>query len=169
MVPASLAVGRLWPSDETFTHVVRAFWLDALQSAKALVRRNIQAAETSDKAMKEALLTVIAWHSHAIDGTDGIPSFEGHLLSEFDDPRTAVALRRACSAFDVTNSWRRLTELTQLFGECASELARLHGYAYPSDLETRVLRAIDPFHRGDGLTDRYGPHGRMDHRLTVSR
>lgn len=165
MVPASLAVGRQGPSDETFTHVVRAFWLDALRSAKALVRRNRQVAEASDRAMKEALLTVIAWHSQVIDGTDGIPSFEWCLLSEVDDPRTAVALRRACAGFDVTNSWRWLTETTQLFGEFASELARLHGYTYPSDLETRVLRAIDPFRRGDGLPDRYGPHGRMEHSL----
>lgn len=115
--------------------------------------------------MKEALLMVISWHSHAIDGTDGIPSFEERLLSELDDPRTAAALRRACTSFAVTNSWRSLTEITQLFGEFASELARLRGYAYPSDLETRVLRAIDPFRRGDGLTDRYGPHGRIEHPL----
>lgn len=150
--------GRRWPSDEAFTHLVRAFWLDALRSAKALVRRDFQVAEMSDRAMKEALLTVIAWHSHAIDGLDT-------FVSELDDPRTAVALRRACAAFDITNSWRPLTEITQLFGELASELARLHRYTYPTDLETRVLRAIDPFRRGDGLTDRYGPHARIEHPL----
>lgn len=150
--------GHRWLSDETFTQVVRAFWLDALRSAKALVRRNVQMAETSDRAMKEALLMVIAWHNHAGDGIND-------LMYELDDPRTAVALRRACAAFDVTNSWRLLTEIAELFGELALELARLHGYAYPFDLETRVLRAIDPFRRGDGLTDRYGPHGRVEHPL----
>jgi len=154
MSPAFSAALREWPSDAAFSRLVRAFWLGALRFAKALVRRDIQAAEANDRALKQALLTVHAWHHHAACGTDGMMSFEQRLLSQLDDPRATLTLRRASAAVDVANGWRLLTEIVQLFGELASELARLHGYAYPFDVETRVLRAIDPFRRRSGLTER---------------
>ena len=101
------------------------------------------ALETVDNQLKQCLLTMVEWHSLAVNPELGDTWYGGRHIQDWADRRWLPPLRQAWSRFEVAEAWDALFITLGLFSEVASETGRLLGYKYPAGDELRVRGWIE--------------------------
>jgi molybdopterin-guanine dinucleotide biosynthesis protein A len=121
-LPASDGAAQL---DELATD----FWGRAIRAARLLRRGEVyRAIACLDGPMKAGLVTLMAWHAHAVDpSTEARP--DGRHLERWADPGALSALERAYAHYDVRDVARALWETIDLFQLLEEETARRLGLA----------------------------------------
>jgi hypothetical protein len=98
---------------------------------------------TVDHQVKQCLLTMVEWHSKAVNPGLADTWYGGRHVENWADPRWLPPLRQAWSRFDVAEAWEALFMTLGLFSDVASETGRLLGYEYPVGNELRVRGWIE--------------------------
>jgi aminoglycoside 6-adenylyltransferase len=145
-IASSAAPGssRRLPSEEVYLNTVHSALGLSLWESKQLVRGELwMALETVDHQVKECLLTMIEWHSMAINPGLFDTWYGARHLQNWADQRWLPSLRPAWAHFDITDAWDALFATFGLFSEVATETGRLLGYKYPADDELRVRDWIE--------------------------
>lgn len=115
-----------------------------LWESKQLVRGELwMALETVDHQVKECLLTLIQWHSIAVNPELKDSWYGGRHIQDWADARWSVSLRHVWSRFDVSEAWDALFATLDLLSDVSTETARVLGYRYPADEELRVRGWVD--------------------------
>jgi hypothetical protein len=118
-----------------------------LWESKQLVRGELwMALETVDHQVKKCLLTMIEWHSIAVNPELNDSWYGGRHIQDWADARWSASLRHAWSRFDVSEAWDALFATLDLLSDVATETARVLGYRYPADEELRVRGWVEARH-----------------------
>lgn len=135
---------RRLPPEEVYLNTVRSALGLILWESKQLVRGELwMALETIDHQVKECLLTMIEWHSMAVNPGLSDTWYGARHMQDWADQRWLAPLRRAWPHLDIAEAWDALFVTLGLFSEVATETGRLLGYKYPADDELRVRGWIE--------------------------
>jgi aminoglycoside 6-adenylyltransferase len=141
------------PAEEVYLNTVYSALGLLLWESKQLVRGELwMGLETVDYQVKQCLLTMMEWHSLAVNPELGDTWYGGRHIEDWADHRWLPPLRQARSRFDLAEAWDALFVTLGLFSDVASETGRLLGYNYPSGDELRVrgwIEARQGASRGD--------------------
>jgi aminoglycoside 6-adenylyltransferase len=138
------------PTEGVFREVVVDFWYHAVWTAKRVARGELwRAIECCDGYMKRRLIRMMAWHVGATRGWETDTWFGGRFLERWGNPTVLRAMRTAFAQYEADDIGRALRATMDLFGGLAVDVARLLGYAYPSDIEQRARMLVD---HGPSLT-----------------
>lgn len=146
------------PTEEAYINTVNSALGLILWESKQLVRGELwMALETVDHEVKECLLSMVEWHSMAVNPELGDTWYGGRHVQDWAAQHWLPPLRQAWSRFDVAEAWDALFVTLGLFSEVATETGRLLGYKYPAGDERRVRgwiearRAVAPGDRRPGV------------------
>ena len=132
------------PSEQVYLNTVHSALGLMLWESKQLVRGELwMALETVDHQVKQCLLTMIEWHSLAVDPGLSDTWYGARHMEDWADRRWLLPLRQAWPHLDREEAWDSLFVTLGLFSEVATETGRLLGYQYPADDELRVRGWID--------------------------
>ncbi len=128
------------PNADQFTALLHNVWLDALRAAKFIRRGDLWRAKHScDSDLKQHLLTLLEWHTHAIDPTRDV-WHDGRFIDEWGDPRVLARLPHVFARYDADDLWRALFATVDLMRWLSVEIADRLGYAYPLDVYRQLAR-----------------------------
>jgi aminoglycoside 6-adenylyltransferase len=137
-------VTRRLPTEDDYLNTVHSALGLLLWESKQLVRGELwMALETVDHQVKQRLLTMVEWHSMAVNPELGDTWYGGRHVEEWADDRWLSRLGGAWSGFDVVQAWNALFTTLGLFSDVATETGRLLGYAYPAGDELNVRGWIE--------------------------
>jgi hypothetical protein len=135
---------RRLPSEEVYLNTVHSALGLILWESKQLVRGELwMALETVDHQVKECLLTMIEWHSMAVNPELSDTWYGARHMQDWADRRWLPSLRQAWAHLDVAEAWDALFVTLELFSEVATETGLLLGYKYPADDELSVRGWIE--------------------------
>jgi aminoglycoside 6-adenylyltransferase len=138
------------PDSAALTELASDFWYHALWTARKLRRGEVfTAIECLDAYLKARLVTLMEWHTRAVD-----PSVDtwhgGRFLERWADPGALAALESAYAHYDVRDVARALWATIDVFQGLEEETARRLGLELEldhGDLRRRVAEVVpDPRH-----------------------
>jgi Streptomycin adenylyltransferase len=136
--PVAAAAPRI-PTQESYLNAVYSFFGLILWESKQLARHELwMALETVDQQVKQCLLKMMEWHSHATDSERGDTWYGGRRVDKWSDPRWLTALPQTWPPYGVEGGWDALLATLELFSQVAKETAQSLGHRYPVDEELRV-------------------------------
>ena len=136
------------PSQADVGQLAADFWYHALWTAKKLRRGEVfTAIDCLDGYMKSRLVTLLEWHTLALD--QSVDTWHGgRFLERWADPGALSALERAFAHYDVRDVARALWETIDLFQGLEEETARrleLEVELDHADLRRRIAEVVpDP-------------------------
>jgi hypothetical protein len=132
-------VAAVLPTRDSYLNTVYSLFGLALWESKQLVRNELwMALGTVDHQVKQCLLTMIEWHSHATSPERGDTWYGGRRVQEWADTRWTAAIPQTWPSHDLEGAWTALLASLDLFSQMAQETGRSLGYQYPVDDELRV-------------------------------
>jgi hypothetical protein len=124
------------PSRDEFAWVVKEFWGAADRAVRKLGRGDLfEAKRITDIGLKNQLVTMLAWHTHAREGWNTALPVHGRYLDTWADPRAVVALRGCYAHYYVADVKRALCATMDLFRWVATETAACLSYDYPAQMD----------------------------------
>lgn len=111
------------PTSEEYTQTLEAFWFDAIQLAKYLLRSELWRAKHLDWQLKQGLLEMMGWHARLVRGETHFTTREGKRLKQWTDPETYTSLMTVFGRFYPADSWRALEDTIKRFNSLSSEVA----------------------------------------------
>jgi aminoglycoside 6-adenylyltransferase len=99
--------------------------------------------------MKELLLKLIEWHTHASNGWDYDTWHRGSFLEEWASPRIIESLQNVYAHYNENDAWDALNETINLFRTLSSEFAGLLDYQYPADIDNCITKLINSIRIAD--------------------
>ncbi|MGH3147011.1 MAG: aminoglycoside 6-adenylyltransferase, partial [Rubrobacter sp.] len=145
------------PDESTYLTVVTDFFSDAPYVAKYLWRDELLPAKWAlDVDMKQNYLhPMLEWRA-GCDYAWSLP--EGHLgrgLKKRLPPEIWKALEGTYAGADIADNWEALFQTMALFRRVATHVAEELGYAYPRELDRRVVEYVWSIKGLDRRTARY--------------
>jgi aminoglycoside 6-adenylyltransferase len=141
------------PDADALKQLSADFWYHALWTAKKLRRGEVfTALQCLDGYLKERLVTMLEWHTRALDPSADV-WHQGRFLERWADPGALAALERAYAHYDLRDVARALWETIDLWQGLEDEVARRLGldtgldYA---DLRRRVAEVVPDVRHGSG-------------------
>jgi len=120
------------PTAEQYHQTLKAFWMNAYQLARYLLRDELWRAKHYDWQLKQHLLAVMGWHALLVRGQEHFTTFEGKRLKEWTDPDTYISLMTIFGRFYPADSWRALEDTFKRFTRLSEEVAQaLHTDHHP--------------------------------------
>ena len=128
------------PMEAEFSALVSRVLLGALRAAGMLKRGELWwAKQQCDCELKHCLLAMLEWHARATLGADRDTWHDGRFLEEWAAPRAVEALPATFGRYDAEDVWRALHATLDLFRRLALELAAALRYAYPTQVDARIV------------------------------
>jgi aminoglycoside 6-adenylyltransferase len=127
------------PTRREFSHCVNEFWFEAYHIPKYLKRGDLWPVKFRAWAAKSQLIRMIEWHERARHNWDYRTHPLGKQMESWVAPETWRSLHQCFGHFDAEDSWDAMFETFKLFGRVARETAKLLAYAYPEEVEKRVV------------------------------
>ena len=129
------------PTETEYQEIVESFFLDATYAAKFIWRDDLMAAKhLLDYAMKQqSLRLMLEWHMEIDHHWSIKPGPYGRRLKRWLRADLWDELEDSYTGADLEANWDALFKTIDLFRKVASEVGEHLGYAYPSDLEARVI------------------------------
>lgn len=112
------------PTSEDYEQTLEAFWFDAIQLAKYLLRGELWRAKHVDWRLKQGLLEMMGWHALLARGQEHFTTSEGKRLQEWTDPDTYISLMTVFGRFYPADSWRALEDTLKRFNALSAEVAQ---------------------------------------------
>ena len=139
------------PTAKAYRTVIDDFFNDALYVAKYLWRDDLLPAKYSlDNVMKlECLRQMLEWRMEIAQGWSVKPGANGRGLKRHVEPAIWAALERTYVGAGRAENWDALFQTIELFRSVAVEVGDQLGYAYPYDMEQRVLAYLQKVQRFD--------------------
>jgi aminoglycoside 6-adenylyltransferase len=133
---------RLAPPDEaTFLTNVNDFFIGVPYVAKCLLRDEVLPAKWClDYDMRYVyLLPMLEWRMECDHDWKISPGVNGKGLKRYLPPELWVELEDTYAGAGIEENWQSLFRMISLFRRVGHEVAARLGYAYPEELDTRVI------------------------------
>jgi aminoglycoside 6-adenylyltransferase len=132
------------PSQAEYDAMIESFFLDCIYTAKYLWRDDVMAAKhLLDYYIKQDYLRpMLEWRSEIDHGWSVKPGPFGRRLKQWLRPDLWEALANTYAGAELDENWQALFRTVELFRRVAVEVGGYLGYAYPHDLERRVIAYI---------------------------
>jgi aminoglycoside 6-adenylyltransferase len=129
------------PSQEVYQNMIEELFLDATYVAKLLWRDDLMAAKhiLDDLMKQEYLLPMLEWRVEIDHNWSVKPGPYGRRLKGWLRPDLWAELESTYTAADIAANWDALYKIIALMRRVAIEVGQNLGYAYPQDLEMRVI------------------------------
>jgi aminoglycoside 6-adenylyltransferase len=135
----SSRVPYLPPTQQEFHDVISDFLYHCIWTAKHLRRGELWwAKECCDSHLKRLLLTMVEWHSRAVQGWNYDTWFRGRFLEKWADPRVCEGLRDAFAHYDEKDVNCALLATMELFRWLATETGEKLEYPYLAEADEKV-------------------------------
>jgi aminoglycoside 6-adenylyltransferase len=144
-----------WPPDAAaFGQLASDFWYHALWTAKKLRRGEVfTAIQCLDGYLKDRLVTLLEWHTRAVDPSADV-WHNGRFLERWADAGALAALERAFAHYDLRDVARALWETIDLWQGLEEETARRLGLETEldhADLRRRIAAVVPDVRSGRAL------------------
>ncbi|MBU7046952.1 MAG: aminoglycoside 6-adenylyltransferase, partial [Theionarchaea archaeon] len=127
------------PTEQEFHEVISDFLYHCIWTAKHLRRGELWwAKECCDSHLKGLLLTMVEWHSRALQGSNYDTWFRGRFLETWADPRVLKGLKDAFAYYDEKDVKRALDATMELFRWLARETGEKLEYSYLDEADEKV-------------------------------
>lgn len=127
------------PTQAEFLNVVNDFWFHAVWTTKKLRRGELWTAKLClDSHMKNLVLKMMEWHTHAVGPRNYDTWFNGRFVEEWADPHALEDLRYAFAYYDANDLARALGTTMDLFRALATETAAQFTYPYPFGTDAQI-------------------------------
>lgn len=127
------------PTQAEFTNLVNDFWYHAVWTAKKLRRGELWTAlQCCDGYMKQRLVRMLEWHTHAISSGNHDTWFNGRFVEQWADPKLLPQMREAFAHYTEQDTARALQATMDLFRLVATETAVQLSYEYPEKSDAAV-------------------------------
>lgn len=127
------------PTQAQFTTLVNDFWYHAVWATKKLRRGELwMAIMACDSYMKNLLLQMLEWHTHAVSPSNNDTWFSGRFVEQWADANAVAALGEAFAHYTPQDIARALLATMALFRRVATETAAQLTYPYPYQADTDV-------------------------------
>ena len=145
------------PTETIYQEVVESFFLDATYVAKFLWRDDMLAAKhLLDYAMKqESLRLMLEWHMEIDHQWSVKPGPYGRWLKRWLRADLWAELESTFTGAGLEANWEALFKTIDLFRKAAQEVGEHLGFAYPTDLEVRVVAYLEKVKHLDPKTDSF--------------
>jgi aminoglycoside 6-adenylyltransferase len=139
------------PTEQKYQDTIEMFFLDTTYVAKFLWRDDMMAAkELLDHYVKqEHLRPMLEWHMEIDHGWSVKPSPYGRRLKQWIRPDLWSELEVTYTGMGIDANWEALYRTIALFRRVAIEVGDRLGYAYPHDLDRRVIAHLEKVKRLD--------------------
>jgi aminoglycoside 6-adenylyltransferase len=146
------------PGEAAYLELVEIFFHEATYVAKYLWRDDLIAAKYNlDQMMKFKFLRQMLEWLVEIDHEWSVKmGAYGRGLKEHVRPEIWSRLERTYVGADLEENWEALFETIALFSKVATEVGEHLGYAYPNDLERRMLIYLQKVRRLDPDAESFG-------------
>jgi len=141
------------PSQEAFLRTGDTFGHLTFYIAKQLRRGDLWMVMVRDCQLKQLLMRMIEWHTHA-HAPEGDIWHEGRFIETWTEPRIQDALPECFGRYNTSEQWQALLNTLGLFTWIERETAAQLGYAYPEERRTRLFDLVRHLHAGGFLGDR---------------
>jgi aminoglycoside 6-adenylyltransferase len=127
------------PTQAQFTNLINDFWYHAAWTAKKLRRGELWTALMSNNSyMKNLLMQMLEWHTHAISSENYDTWYQGRFVEEWADLATLEQLGEIFAHYDADDIKRTLAASMNLFRRVATETAAQLTYTYPYNSDANV-------------------------------
>ena len=136
------------PSPKQFQDCCNEFWWVTTYVAKGLWRDEITYAKAMlDQAVREQLMTMLAWYVGTRTEFRRSPGKEGKYLRQFLEPEQWALLLKTYSNAGVESTWEALENMVSLFRFTALPVAQHFGFEYPAGDDARVSAHLEHVRR----------------------
>ena len=136
------------PSSAEFSELVNDFLFHCIWTAKKIKRGELWTAKSCcDIYMKKLLVTMIEWHTQALNGWTEETWYNGRFMEHWAGANVVAALCGVFAHYDEEEIKKALLNTIQLFDELARETAQQLSYSYPQGEAQSIIKY---------LYDRYG-------------
>ncbi len=143
-LPIGLRTPYQPPTQSQFTNLVNDFWYHTGWTAKKLRRGELWTACMScDGYMKDLLLRMLEWHTHAVSPSNHDTWFNGRFIEQWADSKAIAEMSAAFAHYDDADIRRALLASMDLFRRVASETAAQLTYPYPYEGDTDVTHWVE--------------------------
>ena len=127
------------PTESEFLNQVNDFWYHTVWTAKKARRGELwKAVSCCNMYLKNLLIQMLEWHTHAKRGPDVDTWMRGRFLEEWADPKAVAEFPKVFAYYNAEDVWRALFATMELFHVLATETAGLLNLSYPSLGEEKV-------------------------------
>lgn len=142
LIPESFSPLQKSINEESFIQNVNMFWFASMYVVKQILRNELWVAKSRDANIKELLLCMIEWHSMAF--RRNIDTWHaGKFIKEWAGDDINTELCRAFGQYNQEDSWNALITTINLFSRLSKDVADIHDFKYPLNLEMNVTNWID--------------------------
>ena len=133
------------PTEEKYLDVIEVFFLGAIVIGKLLWREDLLAAKhlIDRELYQEHLLPMLEWHIELEHGWTVKPGGYGRRLKKWLRPDLYAELESTFAGAGIEANWASVYKTMALMRRVAVEVGEKLGYAYPHELEARVLAFMD--------------------------
>lgn len=150
-LPIGLQSPYVPPTEAQFSNLVNDFWYHAAWTAKKLRRGELYSAlMSSDTYMKNLLMQMLEWHTHAVSPDNPDTWYGGRYVEQWADPRLLAQMRDAFAHYEQGDIQRGLLTTMDLFRRAATETATQLTYPYPFQADANITHWVEGILRGRG-------------------
>ncbi len=132
------------PTEADYKNTVEEFFLDSGYVAKFLWRDDMMAAKyILDNFKQEYLRPMLEWHLEIDHKWTVKPGPYGRRMKKWLRPDLWAELESTYTGAGLEENWAALFKTIELFRKVAIEVGERLGYAYPHELDRRVLAYLD--------------------------
>jgi aminoglycoside 6-adenylyltransferase len=120
------------PSESEFQNLISEFWFHVIWTTKKAMRGELWSAITCvDGNMKEILLKMIEYYSHALHGTDYDTWHSGRFIEHWAEPWVVKEFQNIYAGYSDKNIMKAISATMNLFQKVSVETAYKWDYQYP--------------------------------------
>jgi aminoglycoside 6-adenylyltransferase len=120
------------PSESEFQNLIGEFWFHVIWSGKKVMRGELWSAIACvDGHMKEMLLKMIEYYSHALHGADYDTWHSGRFIEHWAEPWIVREFQKLYATYSDKDIMNALSATMNLFQKISVETADKWGYQYP--------------------------------------
>ncbi len=120
------------PSESEFQNLISEFWFHVIWAAKKVMRGELWAAITCvDSFMKEKLLKMIEYYSHALHGVDYDTWHSGRFIEHWAEPWVVKEFKDIYAGYFDKDIMKAISATMNLFRKMSVETADKWDYQYP--------------------------------------
>jgi aminoglycoside 6-adenylyltransferase len=146
------------PSEVEYQETIEVFFLDTTYVAKFLWRDDLVAAKhIQELLVQEHLLPMLEWHLEIEHGWSIKPGPYGRRLKQWLRLDLWKDLESTYTGADLEDNWDALFQTIALMRKTAVEVGEKFGFAYPNELENRVMEHLKKVKNLDRKAKRKNP------------
>jgi len=144
------------PSEVEYQEAIEGFFLDTTYVAKFLWRDDLVAAKhIQELLIQEYLRLMLEWHMEIEHGWSVKPGPYGRRLKQWLRSDLYKTLESTYSGADLEDNWEALFQTIVLMRKTAVEVGERFGFAYPYELENRVMDHLKKVKNLDREAEKY--------------